>query len=301
MSKQPKPKNLPVLPPVPVASDDEGDSKKPGMAPGNQRTESPVNQQPDSLANAPGSPYQAHGHNQVPRHRFLSPAERSVVAKGIGGVRDVEDHGTAHPTSWWWPPMGMPRGLYRDIVTCKTKFNYVFHAISIIRWTLMVAQLLIGATVTSLGSMSLQSGISITILGAVNTVIAGLLALLHNSGLPDRYRYDKAQFEELEDHIKELLDSGIAPVEQTADQILAECFDLFREAKATVTANMPVNYNSRKALQTGNMQDQASPPPAPSPPGTSSTVPSPKTNAGEKARQQEPRHDSQGSKKEERA
>lgn len=130
----------------------------------------------------------------------------------------------------------------------------------------MVSQPLIGAVVTSLCSMSLHNGTAITVLGAVNTVIAGLLALLHNSGLPDRYRYDMAQFEELED-LKELLDSGIAPAEQATDQILAECFDLFRASKSTVTANMPINYNSRKTLQVGG-QDRHSP------------VPSPKTKTG---------------------
>ncbi|KAF4587364.1 C6 transcription factor [Ophiocordyceps camponoti-floridani] len=115
----------------------------------------------------------------------------------------------------------------------------------------MVGQLLIGAAVTSLGSFAKRSGVPITILGALNTVMAGLLALLHNSGLPDRYRYDMAQFEELEDRIKEILESGIAPIDQTTDQVLAECFDLFRMAKATVNANMPATYNSRQTLQTG--------------------------------------------------
>lgn len=86
-------------------------------------------------------------------------------------------------------------------------------------------------------------------LGAVNTIIAGLLALLHNSGLPDRYRYDMTEFEQLEDHIRELLDTGLAPADRAIDQILAECFDLYTEAKLTVQANMPVTYNSRNALQ----------------------------------------------------
>lgn len=280
MSKQATSDKLSVLPPIPASNYDGVESNRPFPALGSQQPGGP---------GVTGSPYHAHGHHQVSRHRFLSPNEWSVVAKAIGGVRDVEDHGTAHPTSWLWPPSGMPRGLYRDIVTCKTKFNYTFHAISLVRWTLMIAQMLIGAAVTSLGSMALQSGIPVTTLGAANTVIAGLLALLHNSGLPDRYRYDMAQFNELEDYVKELLDSGIAPFEQTTDQILAECFDLFREAKATVNANMPVNYNSRKALQAGNTQKQVSPPPTTSPPGTSSTVASPKTKPN-----------SQGDKTEER-
>lgn len=88
-------------------------------------------------------------------------------------------------------------------------------------------------------------------LGAINTITAGLLALLHNSGLPDRYRYNGAEFEELQDHIHEILDTGLAPSDQAIDQILAHCFDRFQDAKATVQANMPVTYNSKQTLQVG--------------------------------------------------
>ncbi|RDA86971.1 hypothetical protein CP532_6738 [Ophiocordyceps camponoti-leonardi (nom. inval.)] len=223
---------LPVLPPVPDTSRDEP-VKQGGTQPA------------DAAPPGTGSEWHAHGFPTVSRHRFLTSAEWTTIATGIGGVGDLEGHKPVHPTSWWWPPRGLPRGLYRDIVTRRTN-------ISIVRWGLMVGQLLIGAAITSLGSMSMSSGMPVTVLGALNTIIAGMLALLHNSGLPDRYRYDMAQFEELEDRVKEILDSGIAPIDMTTDQVLAECFDLFRMAKATVTANMPVNYNSRQALQSGS-------------------------------------------------
>lgn len=143
----------------------------------------------------------------------------------------------------------MPRGLYRDVVSHKCQFRYLFHLTSTVRWLLMVLQILIGAALTALGSMSLENGKPITILGASNTVVAGLLALLHNSGLPDRYWNDMAEFEEIEDHIKEILDSSIAPAGQPAEQVLAECFDLYRDAKSTVAVNLPANYASKQMLQ----------------------------------------------------
>ncbi|KAI5463407.1 hypothetical protein BGZ63DRAFT_381348, partial [Mariannaea sp. PMI_226] len=87
---------------------------------------------------------------------------------------------------------------------------------------LMILQLLLGATLTALGSLSFQRGTPITILGAVNTVTAGFLAFLHNSGLPDRYWYDMAQYEAVEDHIREVLDASIIPADHTLDQALAE-------------------------------------------------------------------------------
>jgi hypothetical protein len=163
-------------------------------------------------------------------------------------MKDAESHQPVHATNWLWPPLGMPPGLYREVVGCKYKFFVLFHFISALRFVLMVAQLLIGAALTALGAMSPENGKRITILGAVNTATAGFLALLHNSGLPDRYRNDMAEFEKIEDHIKEVLNSNICPAGQTADQFLAECFDLYRDAKSTVALNMPASYASKQTF-----------------------------------------------------
>lgn len=199
----------------------------------------------------PKTPGSSEGEvsNQTQRHRFLSRAEWVVLAHGVGAVSDAEQHQLVHPTHWWWPPRGMVGGLYKSVVLERTKFLYLYHIASICRWTLMIAQLLIGAALTALGPQSLEDGTPITVLGAVNTINAGLLALLHNSGLPDRYRYNKAEFEGLEDHIRELLDTGLVPADKAIDQVLAECFDVFQEAKSTVKANMPVTYNPGLGLK----------------------------------------------------
>ena len=41
--------------------------------------------------------------------------------------------------------------------------------------------------------------IAITLLGAVNTVIAGVLALVKGQGLPDRLYHDRAEYRRLQD------------------------------------------------------------------------------------------------------
>lgn len=191
----------------------------------------------------------AGGGASKPRYRFLNPTEWTTLAQGVGAIRDTEDQKPIHPKFWWWPPRGMVQGLYRDIVRERVICCYLFHVTSISRWGFMIAQLFIGAALTALGPQLLHDGIPITVLGAANTIIAGLLALLHNSGLPDRYRHNMGEFEVLKDHIRELLDSGLAPVDETIDQTLAECFDHYHQAKVTVAANMPVTYNSKRSLQ----------------------------------------------------
>lgn len=51
-----------------------------------------------------------------------------------------------------------------------------------------IAQIVVGAAITALGPSGGEHKLAITILGAVNTSIAGLLAFLKGRGLPERLR-----------------------------------------------------------------------------------------------------------------
>ena len=136
------------------------------------------------------------------QHRFLSPAEWARVAHGVGAIKEAETHQVVHPTCWYWPPKGLPQGLYRDVITQRAKYFLLYHVLNTLRWFLMILQIVLGAVLTALGSFQINDGTAITVLAAVNTVDAGLLALLHNSGLPDRYRLDKVEFTRVEDSLK---------------------------------------------------------------------------------------------------
>lgn len=190
------------------------------------------------------------------RQRSLSPEERTKLAHAVGAYGDAEQAQgrPIHPRHWWWPPRGMADGLYKDVVEDRAMWFCFFHACSSVRWALVVSHILVSATIAALGQGS-SDGASgrkvshMTALAAANAVIAGLLALLHNSGLPDRYRNNKAEFEMVEDHIRRLLDSGLAPEDQTIGQVICDCFDRFADAKAAVMASLPATYNSKRRLR----------------------------------------------------
>ncbi|KAK3353443.1 hypothetical protein B0T25DRAFT_590977 [Lasiosphaeria hispida] len=192
---------------------------------------------PPPLPNQQPKPGVTHVH-----HRFLSPAEWARVAHGIGAIREGETHSVVHPNCWYWPTKGLPDGLYRDVIAQRFKYFATYHLLSTLRWILMILQIVLGAVLTALGSLDMSNGTSITVLAAINTVDAGLLALMHNSGLPDRYRLNRVEFVKVEDFLKELLDTGIVESGQTVDDILSDCFSRFQSAKATVLANMPDSY-----------------------------------------------------------
>lgn len=205
---------------------------------------------------------QSPAPKQQVHFRQLSPAEWARLARGVGAPQDDGEHHTiVHPTCWYWPPNGLPQGLYRDTVTEKTKNLYQYHILSILRWVLMISQIIIGAILTALSSLSNSSGTPITVLAAVNTVNAGLLALMHNTGIPERYRYNCVEFSKVEDAImasspstierllanslailQEVLDTGVIEWNKSVDEVLSDLFDKFHCAKASVNANMPSSY-----------------------------------------------------------
>lgn len=179
------------------------------------------------------------------RYRFLSPTEWSILARGVGAVDlgDLECQAPTTPSSSiFCPGRGMPEGLYKDIVIHRNKFFLYFHIVSILRWVGMLLQLFISAALTGIGSMDLDSGTAITVMAASNTIIAGILAMLHNSGLPDRYRYNQTEFEEVEDYLKMLLRTGVVEESMTVDQVLVECFNAYHEARAVTSRNDPAFY-----------------------------------------------------------
>lgn len=83
----------------------------------------------------------------------------------------------------------------------KTKNFYQYHIVASVRWILMISQIIIGAILTALGSLSTSKGTPITLLAAINTIDAGLLALMHNSGIPERYNSNRVEFSKVEDAI----------------------------------------------------------------------------------------------------
>jgi hypothetical protein len=77
-------------------------------------------------------------------------------------------------------------------------------------------------------------------IAAVNTINAGLLALMHHSGLPHRYKNDWKEFDGVEIHVKELLESGLVKEGVSRDQAIETCFSMYRKAKERVVRNKRV-------------------------------------------------------------
>ncbi|KKA30599.1 hypothetical protein TD95_000849 [Thielaviopsis punctulata] len=156
------------------------------------------------------------------------------VPEGVGAISDLEEAKLIHPSTGTWPPRGMPMGLYRDVVSFRTKYFYMHNTISTIRWIGMVSQLCLGASLTAMGSLSITDPWIVTSIAGANTVIAGILTLIHNNGLPDRYRANGTEFVHVEEYIRQILEGRIVLDDMSVQEIIADCFEMYKEARETV-------------------------------------------------------------------
>ncbi|KAH6720280.1 hypothetical protein DL95DRAFT_452960 [Leptodontidium sp. 2 PMI_412] len=174
----------------------------------------------------------------------LSDIDHSIICQSIGALSNDESHRICHPSSYIYPPKGLPNGLYKDVIRSRTLAQYEYYFTSLLFTAALIVQLLLGAALTALGSTDFGTNLRITLLAAANTVLAGLLALMHNSGLPERYKNDWTEFDEVEMFLRELVETGIIQSGWSRDQTIEHCFALYRRAKGTVTKNKPTSYTT---------------------------------------------------------
>ncbi|KAF7910958.1 uncharacterized protein EAF01_002466 [Botrytis porri] len=176
----------------------------------------------------------------------LSEAEYIGILRSIGATRANNPSQPVEIASGsLFSHRHLPNGLYKDIVQTRQKSQLAYYFSSTFYSLALILQLLFGAVLTALGSSSAaKHGLAITILAAANTVNAGLIALLNNTGIPDRFLYDWNEFEDVEMFVRELIETGLVDTDKTKEQVVAGCFVRFQTAKMTVRKNKPASYNA---------------------------------------------------------
>ncbi|KAK0109605.1 hypothetical protein ONS95_002289 [Cadophora gregata] len=145
----------------------------------------------------------------------------------------------------------IPDGLYKATIKRRRKAQFSYYFTATLYNTCLVLQILLGAALTALGSASKKNGTAITILAAANTVNAGLVALLHNSGLPGRIRNDWNEYDKVEMFLVEMMDSRIAEDGLSTADVIQTCFNKYSNARATVERNKPNYYSGAPATAPG--------------------------------------------------
>ncbi|ROW09775.1 hypothetical protein VMCG_02168 [Cytospora schulzeri] len=181
------------------------------------------------------------GHPRLPNDESLIIFRRAV---GINSDLAPKPKSTNSPALE--EGIHKPTGIYRSIIEEQRKRAWQHFAIS---WALNIVhfgQIVIGATLTALGPNASRYTIAITVLGALNTIIAGVLALMKGQGLPERLHKDEMEFRKLQDWIEEteaLLATGIIGRDRREVGVLVEsAFRKYNSAKLSEENNRPDNY-----------------------------------------------------------
>lgn len=137
-------------------------------------------------------------------------------------------------------------GIYRAVIKSKRNKMWQFRAMWCVILFCHFAQIIIGAALTALGPLANDHGVVITILGALNTVIAGVLALVSGQGIPDRIQKDEIGYRKIQDWIEEtesLLSVGIIGRNRKEVGLLVEeAFKKYNAAKSNEENNRPSSY-----------------------------------------------------------
>lgn len=140
-------------------------------------------------------------------------------------------------------------GIYKSVIDSQSKKHMQHDVLTALLYVLYLSQIVIGAALTALGPSGAIYTLHITILGAVNTIVAGVLALIKGSGQPQRMGKDQVEYRKLQDWIEEteaLLAVGVIGRDRREVGLLVEvAFKKYNAAKASEENNRPDMYVSQ--------------------------------------------------------
>lgn len=192
----------------------------------------------------------------VPSH------DKLLIFRSLVGIDTVP----ALTTSGHSARTGPNIGIYTRIIKAEKKsaFNYkVFH---LLINTCLAVQVIFGAILTALGASD-GSRKAVTAFGAIGTIMAGILAYLKGSGLPNRLKYDEDEWRKIREHIEQrerefcLVDCPLDVREEI--QIVEEMYERVKEQlEANNSHGMPHGTNNSERPRHSNWQQQSTKPPS---------------------------------------
>ncbi|KAH7118562.1 hypothetical protein B0J13DRAFT_599732 [Dactylonectria estremocensis] len=93
-------------------------------------------------------------------------------------------------------------GIYTRVIIAEKKAASRYKIFHLLINTCLAVQVIFGAILTALGA-SKGSSRAVTAFGAINTIMAGILAYLKGSGLPNRLKYNEDEWKKLREHIEQ--------------------------------------------------------------------------------------------------
>jgi hypothetical protein len=144
-------------------------------------------------------------------------------------------------------------GYYKEILDAQRHHKYQYWLVASVINILYLTQIVIGATATALGSVEMTSRPSqkrttaITILTAIGTVIAGILAFFKSRGQPNRARQFRNDLRRVCQYVRFMEMEFRSPAcAKDVEAALKEVNDLYKLALANAETNYPDTWSPSK-------------------------------------------------------
>ncbi|EEY20250.1 conserved hypothetical protein [Verticillium alfalfae VaMs.102] len=180
-----------------------------------------------------GPSFSVVGSTQGPNAEHLRFFRRALGihsgAATSSGTGDLERSHTAPST-----------GTYASILREHAIKKWQRRILTATIYACHIAQIIIGAVLTALGPSSAIHAVSITILGATNTTVAGIMALVKGQGLMQKLKNEELELMQVKGWVEEteaLMEAGIVGGDrEEVSRLVAEGY---RRYRAVMTEGKP--------------------------------------------------------------
>ncbi|KAM0267713.1 hypothetical protein ACHAQH_010086, partial [Verticillium albo-atrum] len=135
---------------------------------------------------------------------------------------DDPEHGRAGPST----------GIYASLLHEHAIKKWQRRILTFMIYACHIAQIILGAVLTALGPSSAIHAVSITILGATNTTVAGVMALVKGQGLMEKLKNDELELMQVRGWVEEteaLMEAGIVGGDrEETSRLVAEGYRRYR-------------------------------------------------------------------------
>lgn len=130
-------------------------------------------------------------------------------------------------------------GIYKRTIDEESKAHFGYLLTTYIVNSFFLLQIIVGAALTALGAAGGPST-AVTVLGATNTIVAGILTYLKGQGLPARLEQATHLLRTLREHIeereRELTESDCT---LDVDEVVQSIVQMYKEVRQTAQDNAP--------------------------------------------------------------
>lgn len=139
------------------------------------------------------------------------------------------------------------KGIYLRTCQAESKARLQYYACAAIFNTCFLLQIVVAAALTAIGAAK-GPHIAVTVLGAVNTVMAGILTYLKGQGLPNRLRQFQSELRKVRECIEEReRDFSRLDCKLDLDHEIAFIWRLYEAVRQNNEDNLPDSYHNLTA------------------------------------------------------